>query len=194
MNKRTSTSIGVSLVLILSQFSSSHARSQEEGVSNGDASKIGILPQDRVGSNVSDSETNPFSLPIQRKQEVAQKKQYSQEDLIRQKFASLRVTGVVESGGKKTILLDDMILRENELVRPVIVGQKEQLIVKEITNETIEFVFAEPQNRNRKPRSLIMEINLDPQVMALLPGHTESPEKPFDFVRDGQEFATHDEE
>ena len=145
------------------------------------ASDIGQLPNDRVAIPVADGAPNPYGLPTEKtKEETSTKRQYSQEDLIREKLRSLPVTGIIGNG--KKVMLHDIILEEGEMVAPVLPGQTEVLLVKEITKDAVFLEWIE-QSKKREARRMEIPINLDVQVESLIKGQKDNSAKLMDIVR-----------
>ena len=148
---------------------------------NLDLSAIGRLPTDRRGVEVDPAETNPYGLPTQRKKEASSvKKQYSQEDRIRDVLASLPVTGVIGDG--KKVLLGDLVLEEGEFVDDVLPGQTDLLLVKEISSQNILIEWVE-QSRRNKARQMEIPIDMVTRVQVMLKGQLGSQEKHMGIAR-----------
>ena len=143
------------------------------------ADSVGDLPNMRQGVTVLPGAPSPYGLPEQKKVASA-KKQYSQEDQIREILLSLPVTGVIGNG--KKVLLHDITLEEGEIVESVILKQTEILLVKEITPEKVIIEWIE-QRQRKTPRTLEIPIDLSPRVKALIAGQSNVNKQVMGIVR-----------
>ena len=86
-------------------------------------------------------------------------------------FGNLIVNGTSEQpGGKRVVLLNDMILQEGRAVPPVIVGQTEMLLVSKISEEEIELVWVDEHSNALDGRKLTIPIQMEPSVEFQLKG------------------------
>lgn len=146
-----------------------------------DPSLVGELPERRQGSPVTPGKPSPYGLPDEKKKkQTATKRQYSEEDQIKSILSSLPVTGVIGNG--KKVLLGNIILKEGELVDDVLPNQREQLLVKEITEDQVLLEWIE-EFRRPNARQLPIAIDLKPRVRVLLKGHPEGTKPPMGIAR-----------
>ncbi len=156
----------------------SYAHAQEEEV---DVRSVGLLPQQRQGIVVQPGEQNPYGFPTQKKKEsTSVKREYSQEDQIRDILQSLEVTGVIGDG--RIVLLDDLVLEVGEFVDDVLPGQNERLLVKEITKDEVLIEWVEEFKR-KKPRQMKISIDMKTRVEAMLKGQSKKPQKRMGYAR-----------
>ena len=146
-----------------------------------DLSAIGRLPVHRQGVEVDQGQANPYGLPTQRKKETSSvKRQYSQEDRIRDVLGNLPVTGVIGNG--KKVLLGDLVLEEGEFVEDVLPGQTDRLLVKEISSQNVLIEWVEHSRRN-KARQMEIPIDMQTRVQVMLKGQLGSEKKHMGIAR-----------
>lgn len=141
---------------------------------------VGDLPRARSGIDVTPGQQSPYGLPKQKKKVESTKRQYSQEDQIREILLNLPVTGVIGNGRK--VLLHNITLEEGEIVDNVLKGQTEVLLVKEITPEKVYIEWIE-QVRRKTPRTMEIPIDMSPRVEAIIPGQRDVSKKVMGIVR-----------
>lgn len=167
-------------VLILS-VSAQLTNSLSDTKSNGDPSKVGILPQQRKGGiTIQDDGIMPFGATVQRRQaSTTTKKENTQEDQIRDAFGRIRVTGASNDGkGVKRILAGDIVLEKGKPVDQIISNQTDQLMVSDITDSYVEIIWLEKQ-RSNQPRTLKIPIDLNPKVHFVIKAQPEGQKKPL---------------
>ena len=143
-------------------------------------SSVGDLPNRRAGITVPPGQQSPYGLPQQKKKVQSTKRQYSQEDQIREIFSKLFVTGIIGNG--KKVLLHNITLEEGEIVANVLRNQTEVLLVKEITPERVYIEWIE-QTRRKRPRTMEIPIDMSPRVEAIVPGQRDVSKKLMGIVR-----------
>lgn len=167
------------LIALAPLLAAPFAAGQEEDVV--DPRTVGRLPVQRQGVVVQEGEGNPYGFPVQKKKEAtAVKRQFSQEDQIREVLKALPVTGVIGNGRK--VLLGDLILEEGEFVDDVLPGQTERLLVKEITDSKILIEWVE-EFRRKNARNMKIQIDLKTRVQVLLKGQPDTPQKRMGIAR-----------
>ncbi len=140
-------------------------------------STIGILPEQKTPTLISESERNPFGNRA-KKEEVAVYDKESEESQIRRIFTKLQVNGMSEArNGFQRVLVGDMILEKGKKVPQLIAGQSETLIVSDITDEQIELSWVDEATMRLDGRKLLIPIALDPTVEFVLKGQPAGDEK-----------------
>ncbi len=180
------TIVPVALISIEQLSAQNGVEPPVESANKANPQTVGILPLQRQGYDVVD-EPNPYTLLSQKKKQAVTKREFSQEDRIREVLSGLQVTGVVNNGRK--ILLGDMILEEEEILPKVLPDQTEELIVKEITEQYLDLEWIEKKRArrsavNKKPRMMRIPIQMRTRVEALVKGQTGGGgSKQFHIVR-----------
>lgn len=140
-------------------------------------SMVGVLPEMKVPTLISESERNPFANRTD-KTAVAVYDKESEESQIRRIFAKLQVNGVSQApNGFQRVLLGDMILEKGQKVPQLISAQSETLIVSDITNDQVEVSWVDEASSRLDGRKLLIPISLDPSVEFVLKGQIGGDQK-----------------
>lgn len=120
---------------------------------------LGLLPSQRGGQHLSPTELNPFSVKAKvMASSTAGEGTDTQESRIRGIFKKIKVAGLRrDAQGRLSALASDLILREGEEVKPVIMEQTERLVVSRVTPTHVELTFIETKE-STLPRTIIMPV------------------------------------
>ncbi|MCB1096753.1 MAG: hypothetical protein KDN22_14335 [Verrucomicrobiae bacterium] len=157
------------------------ASAQDGTVSDSDLLAIGILPSTIPvldGSEpevrpIAAGETNPFSERVVDTPQVAVQTE-SEEMKIGRLIKDMPVHGgLMKRPGGPKILLGDLILQKGALVPQILENQTEQLVVRELDDESIELAFLETPDYKGPPRVIVIPLDIRPTVGQVLPGGSQ---------------------
>ena len=135
-----------------------------------DVAGIGMLPKQRTAQRLAPNERNPFAFKPKETAKAVVEETETQESKIRAIFKSMSVTGVRRgSDGRLMALVGDLILREGEEVKPVLVDQTELLLVSRIDPKRVELTFVENKD-STQPRTIPLPITTQTRVAQRLAG------------------------
>jgi hypothetical protein len=125
------------------------------------SSPVGLLPEERVAVEVSDTEKSPFGTKAVT---IGQqpKNTENEESWIRLVFERLPVSGVVQAESGRKVLLGSLAIEEGKELPPVIPRQQERLRVLAITDERAEIGFVEEDGSSH--RKIIVPLDVAPDV------------------------------
>ncbi|MGH8046393.1 MAG: hypothetical protein ACREKL_04035 [Chthoniobacterales bacterium] len=124
--------------------------------------QIGELPGQKTPELIQPKDRNPF-MRRETKVAVETADKESEESRLRDLFKTLPITGIIRGGGDVKVLLSNLILKQGELLPPLIESQTEVLIVAAITDNEVEIDFVE-SNEHAEPRKILIPIDLTPRV------------------------------
>lgn len=135
---------------------------------------VGLLPSQRAGQHLSPTELNPFSVKAKAlASPTAGEGTDTQESRIRGIFKKIKVAGIRrDAQGRLSALASDLILREGEEVKPVILDQTERLVVSRVAPTHVELTFIE-NKESTQPRTIIMPVRTQALVAQKLFGQSE---------------------
>jgi hypothetical protein len=160
--------LGVPVIVMGVAFGPSGGALAQSGVASGKLEYQLILPSEKVPLKVAEGEENPFVAPAM--DEASKDLVNSEENKVKERLMALRVAGASPRGESYQVLLGDMILESGMLVPPFFHDQIVRLRVKDITRDAIEFVWLEKERTGLPPRTLLLPINIRPDVRYVLPG------------------------
>lgn len=156
-------SIGAMLALVATAPLAAQEEPADPEASNGKIRYVLILPQEKAPETVKATEPNPFASTV----DSASKEAASSEDTkLRDILAGLQIGGRMGN----TILLGDIVLRENAELPELIPSQQAVLKVHSITADAVTIVWVEEKPTGLPARSFIIPVNLSPTVRNRLAG------------------------
>lgn len=134
---------------------------------------LGLLPSQRGGQHLSPDEFNPFSVKAKAVAASSEEVTDTQESRIRGILKKVKVAGIRrDTLGRMSALAGDLILREGEEVKPVLLEQTERLVVSRVAPTHVELTFIETKE-STQPRTIIMPVRTQVAVSQKLFGQTE---------------------
>ena len=137
------------------------------------AKPVLILPGDKSSEKVKDDERNPFG---KSESEMAGKgdKGSNEENKIQEQLAHLHASGVAPGENGLRLLLGDMILKEGDIMPPVLKEQTLALRVGQITRQAVQLIWVEKKYVPGMPQRVVtLPIDLRPSIRYV--GHGEGP-------------------
>jgi len=126
------------------------------------ANPEGPMPDDKEFVELREGERNPYAKPIVEESVDAEEAE-TEEARIRKALASLPLSGVRDNGYEIRVLLGSIILQEGDPLPPIVPGQSERLVVRQILPDQVELVFVE-REEGVEPRRIEIPVKLDPRV------------------------------
>lgn len=129
--------------------------------------RMGQLPDEKNPELLQSKERNPF---VRREAKIAEvdTNRETEESKLRDLLGVMSITGAILGNGTVKLLLGNLILKQGQLLPPLIEGQTEHLIVNKITDKQVEIDFVESE-KQIEPRKIIIPIDLQPRVTVRLP-------------------------
>lgn len=147
--------------------------------------RTALLPEMRSPAEVRQGERNPFGLvsvpPPEEEKAAEPVKAETEEMKIRRILGNMRASGLAGEPGNYTVQLGPLKLREGEYVPRLFANQAEILSVSSITDRDVVLAFSE-KDPNLPPRTIGLNIDLEPRVHSLLAGELFTKAVPFDKI------------